>query len=487
MKLSELTHKTPYSFSHDTDPSISKVTADPEKCVSGSLFICVKGFKRDGHESIEKAIARGASAIIIESSRREVIDRLNDVGIPYAECENTRAAVSILTSRLYNDPHRSLRITAVTGTNGKTTTAALLNAIYTAAGCSCKTLGTLDGGLTTPDPEELYPTLASFRDSGITHVFMEASSHALALSKLEPLRFDNAIFTNLSPEHLDFHKSMSDYAASKAKLFPASKRSFINVDNEYGSIMLAASGNGITCSAGSMGADVTARNVRLSGAYGVCYDMFICDSAFRIESPMPGVHSVMNTLEAAACAYYDGISNRIIRYAIKNLRCVKGRLERLSLPTSDFSVYIDFAHTPDALETLLKTLRSFTKKGQRLVLLFGCGGDRDRSKRPVMGAIASSLSDFVIITSDNSRSEDSSSIISDIMKGFDHDCPHTVIEDRRKAIEFAIYNAMESDVIVLAGKGHEEYQINKNGTVPFNERQIVLDAIKSCLKGRGQF
>lgn len=469
------------------DPEISFVTPDPDKCTDGSLFVCIKGFTRDGHESVDIALGHGAAAIITDGVHPQVNGYLQGIGIPYAVYGDTRSALSILTSRLYGDPQRSLHVTAVTGTNGKTTTVAILNAIYTAAGCNSKAIGTLDGGLTTPDPCELYPLLASFRDSGVTHVFMEASSHALALNKLDPMIYDNAIFTNLTSEHRDFHITMEDYAKAKAKLFPASSKAFINVDSDYASAMISASDHPISCSAINASADVSARNVKLMGASGIIYDLFAHNGAFRIESPMPGSHTVMNTLQAAACAYFDGISHRTIRYAVKNLRSVKGRLERLPLPTSDFSVYIDFAHTPDALKTLLVTVRSFMKKGQRLVLLFGCGGDRDRTKRPSMGSIASALSDFVIVTSDNSRSEPTSSIIADIMSGFDHECPHTVIDDRRRAIEFAVHNASDGDVIVLAGKGHEEYQTINGTTLPFSERQIVLDAVKTCMKGRGQF
>jgi UDP-N-acetylmuramoyl-L-alanyl-D-glutamate--2,6-diaminopimelate ligase len=202
---------------------------------------------------------------------------------------------------------------------------------------------------------------------------------------------------------------------------------------------------------------------------------------------MPGDFSVMNTLQAATCGYLDGISQRIIRQAIKNLSRVKGRLERVHLPTNEFSVYIDFAHTPDALIKLLSTVRSFMTREQRLVLVFGCGGDRDKHKRPIMGGIASSYADFVIITSDNSRSERTEDIISDILSGFDYECPHTVIEDRAAAIGFAVSHALTNDVIVLAGKGHEQYQILSDGTHPFDESAIVLSSIKDNMKNRGQF
>ncbi len=470
-----------YNFS---DTEITSVTPDPDKCINGSLFVCIKGFHRDGHDAIKRAISNGAVATVIECGRQDVRKYLDELSVPYAVSSDNRSALSYIISRFYDDPASSLKITAVTGTNGKTSTVSMLNAIYSYAGYSCATIGTLTSSMTTPDPTELYPKLRDLYESGITHVFMEASSHALSLGKLAPITFDNAIFTNLSAEHLDHHGSMEEYAKAKSKLFSQTKRAFINVDDKYWDMMFKSENDNYLCSMKSGGNDFSAKDIRQKGIHGSTFTVYTDNSAFKIDISLPGEFSVMNSLQAAACAYTDGIPQRTIRYALKSFRGVKGRLERIQLPTNEFSVYIDFAHTPDALKSLLKTVRSFLRDDQRLILMFGCGGDRDKSKRGAMGKIASELSDFVVITSDNSRSERTEDIISMILSGFDADCPHAVIEDRKQAIEFCISNAVHGDVIILAGKGHEEYQITKDGTRPFNERSIVLDAVKRNIHGR---
>ncbi len=471
----------------NSEINISHVTPDPDLCKNGTLFVCIKGFTRDGHLMIKKALNNGAVACVIDEGRPEIEEELNTLGIPYAVFENTRIAEAYLTSRFCGDPWKDLKITAVTGTNGKTSTVSMLAEIYRAADINVATVGTLTGNMTTPDPAVLYPLLASFRDSGVTHVIMEASSHALALGKLEPIEFDCGIFTNLTPEHLDFHKTLDEYAKAKAKLFPKVRRAIINADDGYSHVMAKASSNPLFCSAKGTNVDFSAKNISDNRIDGISYDLFTKDLVFRINSPIPGSFTVMNTLEAAAAAYSDGIPHRTIMAAISRFLGVKGRMERIPLPTNDFSLYIDFAHTPDALENVLKTIRRFMKDEQRLVVLFGCGGDRDRTKRPVMGGIASRLADFVIITSDNSRSENTMDIISNILEGVDNNCPHTVFESRKDAIEYAVRTAQLGDVIVLAGKGHEEYEIMPDGTHPFSERSIALEASKQYLKDHGLY
>lgn len=470
------------------DPPILGITPDPERIKEGTLYLCIRGFQRDGHKAIPRAIAHGAVACVIGEGYPDIQAYLEQLSIPYAIANNEREAEAILTSRFYRDPWKDLKITAVTGTNGKTTVTSMLTAIYETAGFRTGAIGTLTGKLTTPDPAELYPTLASYAANGVSHVFMEASSHALSLGKLAPIRFDAAVFTNLTPEHLDFHRTMSDYAAAKATLFRQARRSILNADDEQSTLMArAATGKVYYCSAQTRPADFLAFNISHNGLYGIAYDFAAANRRFRVRSSLPGRFTVMNTLEAAAAAYTDGISPDIIRGALCRFRGVKGRLERVPLPTQDFTVYIDFAHTPDALENILLTIRDFMKPTQRLVLLFGCGGDRDKSKRPLMGQIASRLADFVIITSDNSRSENTADIISDILAGVDEHCSYTVIENRREAIRYAIHTACTGDVILLAGKGHEEYEIMPDGTHPFSEREIVMSAAKKYLKDHGLF
>ena len=430
----------------------------------------------------------GAAACLIRSDRPEAAAYLSQNGVPFLAVPDTRIAEAAVTSRFYGDPGESLSLTAVTGTNGKTTMVSLLHEIYTRAGFACETIGTLTGSLTTPDPAVLYPALAEFRDRGITHVFLEASSHALALGKLAPLRFHAAIFTNLTPEHLDFHTTMAAYAEAKQTLFRQADRSILNADSPYASLMAEASaGPVLLCSACGRPADFGAVSIRSDGENGLSYRVSTLDRMFRITTPLVGDFAVMNTLEAAAAAYADGIAVSVIRGALAGFRGVRGRLERIPLPTSDYAVYIDFAHTPDALEKVLRAVRGFMKPGQRLVLVFGCGGDRDKSKRPLMGRAATRLADFVIVTSDNSRSERPSDILFDILAGCDGPAPHVVIENRREAIAFAVSSAQTGDVILLCGKGHEEYEILADGKHPFSERDIVLDACRTVLRARGQY
>ena len=470
------------------DPAISFLTPDPERVREQTLYLCIRGFHRDGHDALPSALKRGAVACVIGEDRPDAAAMLRERGIPFAVVPNDREAEAILTSRFYSDPWKEMKITAVTGTNGKTSVVSMLSSIYETAGCRTATIGTLTGAMTTPDPAELYPLLAEYRKSGVTHVFMEASSHALALYKLAPIRFDTAVFTNLSPEHLDFHRTMEEYAAAKAKLFAQAERSLLNADDPYATVMAEAAAKDVyLCSAKEHPADFSARGITHNGAYGISYDFAATDRRFRIRSPIPGQFTVMNTLQAAAKADLDGIPQDVIRGALCRFCGVKGRLERISLPTRDFSVYIDFAHTPDALRNILLTLRSLMQPSQRLVLLFGCGGDRDKAKRPMMGQIASQLSDFVIVTSDNSRSETPSAIIADILEGFDEHTSHTVIENRAEAIRYAVESADIGDVILLAGKGHEEYQISSDGKHPFSERELVISATRKYLKDHGLF
>ncbi len=487
MNLSELLSPFFQSIpAWQTDPEILGVTPNPDDCRHGYLYVCIVGMHRDGHDSLPTALQNGAVACVIEESHREAAAYLDGQGIPYLSLPDTRRAEAILTSRFYGDPWRDLNITAVTGTNGKTSTVAMLDAIYSLAGFKTAVIGTLSGRMTTPDPSVLYPKLAALRDDGITHVFMEASSHALALRKLAPIEFDAAVFTNLTPDHLDFHGDMDHYAEAKTALFRRARRSVLNADDPYASLMAShASGQIFTCSAVGKPTDFGARNIRRNGIYGSSYDLVASDRIFRITVPIPGDFSVKNSMEAAVSALTDGIPKDIIRGALAGFRGVKGRLERIPIPTSDYAVYIDFAHTPDALANILRTARGFMKEKQRLVLLFGCGGDRDKTKRPMMGSIASHLADFVIVTADNSRSERTADILSDIMAGFDGNASHTVIENRKDAIEYAIASALPGDVILLCGKGHEEYEIMPDGTHPFSEREIAQAAAAKHLRSKG--
>lgn len=474
MKLSTLLSALPcpVEISRACDPDISEIVTDSASASPSSLFLAIRGLHRDGHDFLSRAAALGACAAVVEPDYDGP-----DHGMLLIKTPDTRAASALLYSRFWGDPQNDLTIVCVTGTNGKTSVCHMLRAIWRGAGCKAELIGTIGQPLTTPDPPDLYRMLRQMADRGTKTVFMEASSHALALRKLSPLRPKYGIFTNLTPEHLDFHKDMENYLCAKAKLFQSCHTGIVNADDGYSAQLIRQSScDIIRYSALTDAVDFTARNIVSLGTGGIRYDCLTRNHLFRIHSTIPGKFTVYNSLAAVACAYTEGISPDCIRYALRGMEAIPGRLERVSLPSRQFAVYLDFAHTPDALESILRTLREFMPKRGRLTVLFGCGGDRDKQKRPLMGKIASRLADFVIVTSDNSRSEDPIAIIDDILSGITPDTPHMVIPGRREAIEYAVRTAAPGDVLLLAGKGHESYEIDKNGKHPFSERSIVREA-----------
>jgi UDP-N-acetylmuramoyl-L-alanyl-D-glutamate--2,6-diaminopimelate ligase len=320
--------------------------------------------------------------------------------------------------------------------------------------------------------------LALMVEDKVDYLFMEATSHALALNKLDPLHFEAAIYTNLTPEHLDFHGSMENYFDAKASLFGKTSLALINVDCPYGSRMAAVAREAgcrvLTCSAQGNAADFRGEDVRADGVDGIRYTLESESAYYQVKCPIPGSFTVKNSLQAAALSTLFGILPSTVQDALQKMHHVDGRIERVKLcPGAEFSVFIDYAHTPDALENLLNAARGFRMPGQRVVLLFGCGGDRDKTKRPKMAEIACKRADSVIITSDNSRSEEPTEIIRDILAGVDPSSDYVVIPDRAEAIEYAIEYAKKGDIILLAGKGHETYEINRTGRHAFCEREIA--------------
>ncbi len=466
---------------------IAGIAMDTRRVCAGGLFICIKGGHTDGHALIPVALRRGAACIVAEQGC--TLPALpEDTLVLYSE--NTRRCASYLFDAWYGFPSRRMSLIAVTGTNGKTGVTHLIRTILEAGFHRCGLIGTVGcesagkhldahgsealANMTTPDPPELYRLLAEMADDGMEYVLMEATSHALALEKLAPLHFAAAVFTNLTPEHLDFHGSMEAYASAKASLFEKSDVAVINIDSPYFDRMIArAAGTVLTCSL-SRAADYRAENIEYKGTSGVQYTLCAKGTQLRIGCPIPGRFTVPNSMQAAVCALQLGIPARTVKDALASACGVKGRMERVRLGFgAEFCVLIDYAHTPDALENLLRSAKELKKSGGRIVLLFGCGGDRDRGKRALMGKVASSGADFVIVTSDNSRGEDPYDIIRDILRGLDPNCAHKVIADRKRAIEYAIDHALAQDVILLAGKGHEEYEIVGNERHEFCEREIV--------------
>ena len=472
------------------DREIGAIETDSRKTGKNTLFVCIRGLHTDGHAYIGEAVERGCTCILTEEGA--VFDPLPPEVICLS-CPDTRRATAMLYNAWYGYPTRQLSLIGVTGTNGKTSVTHMLRAILEAAFYRCGLIGTVGcesvgrhldsraenalANMTTPDPAVLYRVLSEMVADGVEYVLMEVTSHALALGKLAPMHFRAAIFTNLTPEHLDFHKTMEAYAAAKAELMANSDLCVINGDSPYAGFMQAqAAGRVVTCSEHGRG-DYNAEHLSFSGDGCPTYDLHSVDGCLRIPCAVPGRFSVMNSMQAAAVARELGIGAKTVKDAVSSLFGVKGRMERVKLGLgADFTVLIDYAHTPDALENLLRTTRLFCQRGARIVLLFGCGGDRDQGKRPMMGRIASENADFVILTSDNSRSEDPMEIISAIRTGMNEQADYCIIPDRAQAIEYAVRQARSGDILLLAGKGHEEYEIRRDGKFPFCEKEIVRQA-----------
>ena len=485
----------------DLQRDISAIVSDSRRATEGSLFLCLDGTRRNGHRYIGDAVARGAYAAVINEG--ESVPE----GVPYIAVKDTRHAAAKIWNNRFSDPTRNMRVIAVTGTNGKTSTAHLLRAILDGAGYKTGIIGTvrcqslseeidLSGGgelsdtpaaMTTPDPEYLYGAAARMRDAGVEVLILEAKSHALHLGKLDAIHIDMALFTNLSPEHLDYHGTMEEYLKAKARLFTLAPSGIVNMDDPYaGRLMeLSPACSFIRCctdGAWTGEREVTAKCIVTNGAIGVSYVYFSNTAAFRVRVPIPGRFTVSNTMLAITAALRLGVDPVTVQESLASFPGVSGRLERVDLKDAPFSLFIDYAHTPAALETLLRTMREARGKGEKITLLFGCGGDRDASKRPRMGRIASALSDFVIVTADNSRTEKTELIIKEILRGIDREKPHIVIPDRREAIRYAISEAKPGEILLFAGKGHEKYEISEGGKHPFDEAGIARAAWEETLK-----
>ncbi len=469
MKLTTLL--SAISLSSEREHEVTRVEIDSRKTDEQCLFVALKGTNADGHDYLAQVSASGCRAAVVGSTYEGETFGLALIRVP-----DTRAALSHLCARLSGDPQKEMRFILITGTNGKTSTAQMIRAIMSACGISARVIGTLEGPMTTPDPQFLFPLLRRFADEGVEYVIMETSSHALSLRKLDAIEPDYGIFTNLTPDHLDFHGTMEEYFKAKASLFRMCRFGIVNRDDAYAErIIEGASCPILTYSATHGDADFAAYHVELAPR-GIRYDCLTGDRLFRVNCPIPGAFTVSNTLAALACAYHIGITPGCIRAALAGLGPIPGRIERVVLPTSRFSVYIDFAHTPDALENILTTLRATLPEGGKLTLLFGCGGDRDKSKRPMMGQIAARLADDIVVTSDNPRSEEPGAIIDDILAGIPEGKHHVVIPERKAAIEYTLMHAMAGDIILLSGKGHETYQIDAEGKHPFDERTLIKEA-----------
>lgn len=484
-----------YRAEGNENVEIKSISSDSRSTAKDSLFVCIRGRNHDAHSFAGIAAAKGAVAILAE---RELGEMPGGVTVIYTH--DTATALARLWDAWYGHPAKGMKLVAVTGTNGKTTLTFMLDAIFSAAFHKCGIIGTVycrtpkrllnveapgtASGMTTPEPETLYRILADMRDDGAEYVFIEASSHALTLGRLAPLSFEAGVFTNLTPEHLDFHGNMENYFLAKASLLEKCRMAFINYDDSYAERYRSyamATGCGVRIvyysARGQRGADVKADGIKLCGSDGIAYTLRAKNTIREIRSPMPGRFNVDNTLAASSVSLEFGIAGRTVSETLSGFGGAPGRLKRVKTPSGyAASVYIDYAHTPDALKNVLETVRDLVTGEGRVILLFGCGGDRDRLKRPEMGSIASRLADVSIITSDNSRRELPEDIISEILGGFDSEKPHAVIPCRADAIKYAIGIAKEGDVVLLCGKGHEKYEIGPLGKRDFDEAWIAEEA-----------
>lgn len=458
------------------DIEIKNITADSRKVKQGDLFVCIKGANFDGHDKAQSALQDGAAAIITE---RE---------LPIVGCqiivESTRAAYSEICANYFGRPAQELKLIGVTGTNGKTTTSLLIKGMLDKLGIKSGLIGTVKNmvgdkeypaELTTPEYFELQSLFAEMANAGCEYCVMEVSSQALAQKRVEGCCFELAVFTNLTQDHLDYHGTIENYAAAKAELFKKAKKAIFNIDDPSWELMAeAASCSRVTYSARYDSADYVAKNIRLFNDH-ITYEMIGANTIGRAVLKIPGDFTVYNSMAAAVSIMELGYDFDKVLSLLPSLEGVKGRIEVVPTDT-DYTVIIDYAHSPDGLRNILTSLRKFARA--RILTVFGCGGDRDAAKRPIMGGIAAELSDITFVTSDNPRTEDPNAIIAQILKGISRRKYEVRVEaDRTKAIALALSEAKAEDIVLLAGKGHEDYQIIGKEKIHYDEREIVAQLL----------
>lgn len=466
---------------------IDYISYDSRKVKPNSLFVCIKGFNTDGHKYIQAAIDKGAVAILVQDEVTEIPD------VTILRTIDTRQALAKVASNYYKKPTQALRLVGVTGTNGKTTITHIIKAILEEEGKKTGMIGTLYAKIgdqakkvqhTTPEAPELEEFMHLAVEKETDYVVMEVSSHALDLYRVNELDFNVAIFSNLSQDHLDFHHNMDEYKKAKLKLFKMIKAqennyTIVNVDDDHGKNFIAET-NCNTITYGLMQeADVSAIDLDIS-LKGTNFTVKYKNHEFKVKMKLIGLFSVYNVLAAIAFALSEKIEPSIITKALTNIEGIPGRFEQVDLG-QDFTVIVDYAHTPDGLENILKTSKQIAEN--RLITVFGCGGDRDKSKRPLMGKIAAEYSNFCVVTSDNPRSEDPQAIIDDIVPGLNmvKDSRYAIILDRKDAINHAFHLAKKGDVIIIAGKGHETYQLVGEKVLEFDDREIAKETLRGLL------
>ncbi|KUO73574.1 MAG: hypothetical protein APF77_02765 [Clostridia bacterium BRH_c25] len=482
MKLQELLKGVDIISSRGSmDVEINGIVYDSRKIKKGNLFICVSGYTKDGHSYISDALQRGAAAFLVEKD-------VDVEGAAVVKVNSSRSAMPLLANNFYGNPTQKLRLIGITGTSGKTTTTYLVKSIFEAAQKKTGLLGSISTQIgdkiyvsskTTPESLDLQNLFREMVDMHMDYAVMEVSSHSLELGRVDGCKFSVGVFTNLSQDHLDFHKTMESYREAKKKLFyKTGDANIINIDDMHGKL-IADELSSLKVPLITFGidhqADIMAKDIRINSK-GVSFVLTTPKYEAELKIKIPGKFSVYNALAAAAVAYVAGIDRKTIREGLYKVGCVPGRSEIVETDTP-YTVIIDYAHKPDGLEKILTAIRQYAKG--RIITLFGCGGDRDKEKRPMMGRIAGELSDYVIITSDNPRSENPLEIIEQAEAGIKSTgCDYICIENRRDAIKYALKTANPDDIVVLAGKGHETYQVLKDRTIPFDERDIVAELLR---------
>ncbi len=471
----------------DINKEINGICYDSRKAMNNYIFVCIKGFQTDGHKYIDGAIKNGVSVVIIE---REIInlDEVINKGITVIKVKNSRRALSKISANYYDHPSKKINVVGVTGTNGKTSITNLLNTILETNNKRSALLGTINNKIlkkiyksknTTPESLELHELFHEMVSKKIEVCTMEVSSHSLDLFRVDDVEFNIGIFTNLTRDHLDYHKDMEDYKNAKIKLFyKASMANIINMDDKYGREILKEI-NKLDTPIFTYGltekSDFFAKDIKMFPSYSE-FILVTPSYSTHVKMNIPGVFSIYNILAVIASCYVLGLSKEEILKGIRNIKPIKGRFELVENDLGK-TVIIDYAHTPDALKNVLDTIKQFT--AGKIIVVFGCGGDRDNQKRPMMGQIASNLADYIILTNDNPRTENPDNIISDILDGIKKEKNNfDIIKNRKEAIKKAIKMATQNDTVLIAGKGHESYQIIGDKVFDFDDKEVAMEFLK---------
>ena len=504
MKLEELAKEIgATSASGRLDQVAVDVTHDSRKCREGWIFVAVRGLRVDGHRFVKQAVGNGAIAIISELDREQATALLEGaVPAVWLRVSDARRALSQAAAAVHGHPSRSLKLVGVTGTNGKTTTAHLIDSVIKVAEGTSAIMGTIshrigdkwvDADNTTPEGSDTQRMLAEAVRAGCRSAVMEVSSHAIELRRADDLTFAAAVFTNLTRDHLDYHQTMENYFASKKKLFDgglgtATGASIINIDDEFGRKLVKSALGRITTYGLNAEGDVRTPGFEVTSA-GLSFEATTPAGQCKIDSTLVGRPHVYNILAAIGSSLALGFSLDEISKGIRECTRVAGRFERVRFDKANeppFSIIIDYAHTDDALRNVLQTAREVAGETGRVITVFGCGGDRDRTKRAPMGEIAGTMSDIAIVTSDNPRTESPDAIIADIEAGLEKtDRPYIKLPDRREAIYRAISEARDGDIVLIAGKGHENYQILGERKISFDDQQVAREAVRDRASEQG--